>query len=101
MPVTRHIYAWYFRHYCKDFTKFIFPLIKNISPSLMTSDLVKIQPMNLPSGNIFYMDLIYKKKKWWQFWKKDYIEPDESHIPVIPYNEDDYKDYPDFIDWKE
>ena len=34
------------------------PFIKNVYPSMLMNELINIQPMNLPSGKIFYLDFI-------------------------------------------
>jgi len=68
--LTRWIYRWYSRRYCKQFATYTFPVIKNLSERLLVEDLIEVQPMNVPSGRIFYLDYIHTKKKWWQFWKK-------------------------------
>jgi hypothetical protein len=49
------------------FDEFIFPIIRNVSIPLVAHDFIKIQPMNVPSGMVFYMDYKYKKP-WYQFW---------------------------------
>jgi hypothetical protein len=69
-PITRHIYSWYFRKYNRGFSSFIFPVIKNISYSDFAKDIISVQPMKYQSSTVFYMDFVYKKKKWWQFWKR-------------------------------
>lgn len=44
----------FFPHF--KFKKFIFPIIK--FPSIHIDDFIKIQPMNLPPGCVFYMDFV-------------------------------------------
>jgi hypothetical protein len=39
-------------------SKFIFPVIKSVYPSDLISDIVNVQPMTQPSGNVFYIDIL-------------------------------------------
>jgi hypothetical protein len=39
------------------------PLIKRVMPSLIASELISVQPMSAPSGEIFAMKLIDTNKK--------------------------------------
>lgn len=41
------------------FTTFAFPLIRRIFPGLIANELVAIQPMNMPTGKVFYLDFKY------------------------------------------
>jgi hypothetical protein len=43
------------------------PLVKSIWPSLVSTQIVSVQPMNLPSGTIFYTDYKYEEKKMIDF----------------------------------
>jgi hypothetical protein len=55
----------------RGFTKFIFPVIKNMDTSLSINEIMKVQPMNESSGQVFYMDFVYPKKKirkWYHLW---------------------------------
>lgn len=45
-----------------DFSKFAFPTIRKVTPQLIANDLVKIQPMTAPVGNIFYLDYMSGSK---------------------------------------
>lgn len=38
-----------------------FPKIKHVASSLFTNDIVAVQPMTMPTGNLFYMDYKYGK----------------------------------------
>ena len=40
-------------------SSFAFPLIRKLYPSLSAADLVSVQPMNLPSNMVFFMDFKY------------------------------------------
>lgn len=43
------------------FSKFTFPSIMKMGPSLLASDLVNVQPMaDIPDGTVFYMKLVNK-----------------------------------------
>ena len=42
-------------------SSFAFPLIRKLYPSL-SADLVSVQPMNLPSNMVFFMDFKYGKQ---------------------------------------
>ena len=39
-----------------SFDKFIFPQINRVFPTLLVNELVTVQPMSMPSAQIFYMD---------------------------------------------
>ena len=68
-PITRHIYDWYFRK--TQFRKFTFPAIKNFTyPSLSVADIMSVQPLKEPKGTVFYMDFVYTKRQWYEFWKR-------------------------------
>jgi hypothetical protein len=41
------------------FTTFAFPLIRRVFPRLIANDLVSVQPMNQPTGKVFYLDIDY------------------------------------------
>ena len=42
-----------------SFDKFIFPTINGVFPSLLPiTNLVSVQPMSMPSAQIFYMDFV-------------------------------------------
>lgn len=70
-PVTRHIYSWWSRRYSKQFASFVMPVIKNMPQYPTLPDLVQVQPMNVPSGLVFYMDFVRAEKRpWYQFWKR-------------------------------
>lgn len=38
-----------------------FPKLKQITPTLVSTELIKVQPMDKPSGLVFYLDYKYKK----------------------------------------
>lgn len=40
---------------------FAFPLIRQVYPTLIASDLVKVQPLDDPQGLVFYMNYIKPK----------------------------------------
>lgn len=67
-----------------------FPLLQRVSPELIMNEIVSVQPMSGPTGQIFYMDLIYKG---------EIVKSNSTESK--PYNPEDYKDYPDFFDYKE
>ena len=46
-----------------NFDRFAFPLIRAVFPSLVSQDLVSVQPMDGPVGLIFYFDLVYGSNK--------------------------------------
>jgi len=41
------------------FTTFAFPLIRRVFPRLIANELVSVQPMNQPTGKVFYFDIEY------------------------------------------
>jgi len=50
------IYLWIFRKRSGRFSKFTMPIIKRVCPEFITKDFVSVQPMNEPSGKVFYLD---------------------------------------------
>ncbi len=46
-----------------NFDRFAFPLIRAVYPSLISQDLVSVQPMDGPTGLIFFFDIIYGSNK--------------------------------------
>jgi len=49
----------------------IFPIVQRISATTMANDLVAVQPMSMPSMDLFYMDYVYGTKPWYEkLWNK-------------------------------
>jgi len=46
-----------------SFEKYVFPLIRAIVNNLVAADLVSVQPLDSPSGMIFYFDVLYGSDK--------------------------------------
>jgi hypothetical protein len=46
-----------------NFDRFAFPLIRAVFPSLISQDLISVQPMDGPVGLIFFFDLLYGSNK--------------------------------------
>jgi hypothetical protein len=46
-----------------SFDKFIFPQINRVFPTLLVNELVSVQPMSMPSAQIFYMDFVTTSKR--------------------------------------
>lgn len=44
------------------FGTIIFPQINHAFPTLLINELVSVQPMNMPSAQIFYMDFVTTSK---------------------------------------
>lgn len=43
-----------------------FPIVvQRVFPQTLTQDLVPVQPMAMPTSNLFYLDYIYEKKTWY------------------------------------
>ena len=40
-------------------SKIVFPMIKQIFPQMIANEIVSVQPMILPSNDIFHMDYAY------------------------------------------
>ena len=59
--VKRGMVKWFQTEEFGDFSKFAFPLVKKIYPSLIANDLVSVQPMSQPSSVIFYLNKMYGK----------------------------------------
>lgn len=45
------------------FTKFVFPVLRRVFPTLIANEIVSVQPMTAPVGAIFYLDYIYGTNK--------------------------------------
>jgi hypothetical protein len=59
--------------YTTDWSEFKFPIIGSVMPQISISDIVSVQPMNVPSGKVFYMDykfgyivIIFNEELWWE-----------------------------------
>jgi len=56
----------------RDFEKFAFPMISRTFPELLMSDLVAVQPMDGPVGQVFYLNIVTKPtlrqslRNWWR-----------------------------------
>lgn len=46
-----------------NFTKFVFPVLRNVFPNLIANEIVSVQPMTAPHGAVFYLDYIYGTTK--------------------------------------
>ena len=59
---TKHWKAWRTCLYCacKASGKWVIPLIKNMAEMPLIGDIMAVQPMNQPAGDIFYMDFVYE-----------------------------------------
>jgi hypothetical protein len=84
--------------YTKPWSGMALPIIKNVFPSILAKEFVSVQPMNLPSGMVFYMDykyeyivIIWDEELWW--------EEDCNGNWVCPQSQNDHK-ISDFL-WEE
>lgn len=50
-----------------------FPLVRRVYPSLIANEIVSVQPMSMPSAELFYMDYMNPE----DYFLED-IEPDET-----------------------
>ena len=64
---------WYVSKFTKRgrFASYISPVIKNMSENVCLPDLTQVQPMNVPSECVFYMDFVKVKPSRWQNFKTD------------------------------
>lgn len=46
-----------------SFEKFVFPLIRAVYANIITAELFSVQPLDVPNGLIFYLDVIYGSTK--------------------------------------
>ena len=46
-----------------NFSSFILPLTKRMFPALLAQQIVSVQPMSMPAGQIFYMDFGRKSNR--------------------------------------
>ena len=51
-----------------DFSKIMIPMIQRISPQMLTTEIVGVQPMSGPVGLAFAMNIMHTSKKlpWWK-----------------------------------
>lgn len=47
---------WGFIWYETDFREITFPIVRRVFSKILANDIVSVQPMNLPSGQLFFMD---------------------------------------------
>ena len=47
-----------------EFAKFTLPMVRRVFASSIANTIVSVQPMLMPSGNIFYMDQTYGNVIW-------------------------------------
>lgn len=52
------------------FDRWIFPVIANMSETDVIDQLITIQPMSVPSGELLYMDLKYGPARRRPFWER-------------------------------
>jgi hypothetical protein len=71
-------YYWGLRNL--DSSVFEFPIARSISASLIGGDLVRVEPMSAPTGNLFYLD--------YQYGQIDHPTPDYLIGGVDPANND-------------
>ena len=45
------------------FNKVAFPLVRRVFGSLLANEIVSVQPMNMPSGLLFYLDFVFDRTK--------------------------------------
>lgn len=50
------LYRWIFRKKIARFDQFTFPIIKRVFPEFVAKDFVAVQPMSMPSAQVFYLD---------------------------------------------
>ena len=62
------VYTDTFRYLARysDVSDTLFPIIMNVQSKMMGLDLVSVQPMSMPKGNVFYLDYRYDKIKWYE-----------------------------------
>lgn len=46
-----------------SFNKIAFPLVRRVFGSLLANEIVSVQPMNMPSGLLFYLDFVFDRTK--------------------------------------
>lgn len=57
------------------FDRWVFPAIRSIQAAPLLSEIMSVQPMSEPSGEMFYLDFVYDSK-WERFkrWIKSWIK---------------------------
>ncbi len=69
---------------------FRLPFIRRVFPELNAKEFVSVQPMSLPSAQVFYADFIYKGQKWEP--KYDCESTSSVEEPIDQYGWLDYKE---------
>jgi hypothetical protein len=46
-----------------DFSSVVFPLVRRVFPQLVGQEIVAVQPMILPVGRLYYLDIDYGTSK--------------------------------------
>jgi hypothetical protein len=63
--MIERIKKWFYRFILRksyfDFESFNFPVIRKVSPTSFIEEIIPIQPIDLPSGKVFYLDFIEDK----------------------------------------
>jgi hypothetical protein len=50
----------------KKLPSFLIPMIRRVSPELIAKELVSVQPMSGPTGQVFYLNLVQTKTSRWK-----------------------------------
>ncbi len=50
----------------EDLFNFIFPTIQHLSARTMSQDLISVQPMSAPTGDLLYIDYVYSKESMFE-----------------------------------
>lgn len=82
-----------------DFSRFAFPLIRQVYPRLIAANLVQVQPMPMPSGGIFWQNIVRPERQLagfcniisdYEFLKVDNDAINDPHFePIFAYVYDD------------
>ena len=55
-PPEQVLVLWAFPEPIVDYSRLVLPIVRRVVPVLVANDLIKVQPMSLPSG-LFYLNL--------------------------------------------
>ena len=55
-PTGQVLVLWAFPEPIVDYSRLVLPIVRRVVPVLVANDLIKVQPMSLPSG-LFYLNL--------------------------------------------
>jgi hypothetical protein len=73
----RYIYEWsrlvepdvdltFYWKMAEEFGSLVFPVIQSVAARTISQDLVSVQPMSAPTGDLLYLDYVYSKESMFE-----------------------------------